>query len=138
MDKSVEAASKPEIPSNLDRSDSVIETSSDEYVQFQRRIFLAALIVSAFAVMITAIVFDTQVTISFLIGAVSGILYLRLLSRSVGRLGKSSKTVGKIQLLVPILLVVAVSRLPQLALLPSLLGFLLYKPSLIIQVLLDS
>jgi len=32
----------------------------------------------------------------------------------------------------------AAARLPQLELLPALLGFLLYKPALILQVLLDS
>lgn len=66
-------------------------------------------------------------------GSFSGILYLRLLARSIGKLGKSSKTVGKVQLIIPVLLVLVVSRLPQLSLLPAILGFLLYKPSLIIQ-----
>jgi len=43
--------------------------------------------------------------------------------------------VGKIQLLVPVLLVLAASKVPQLDLIPALLGFLLYKPALIIQFL---
>jgi len=82
--------------------------------------------------------FSLSTSISLLIGALFGALYLRLLARSVGNLGKSSKTVGKIQLVVPVLLVLGVSKLPQLDLLPSLLGFLLYKPSLILQVMLES
>ncbi|HJM80659.1 MAG TPA: ATP synthase, partial [Prochlorococcaceae cyanobacterium Fu_MAG_72] len=36
------------------------------------------------------------------------------------------------------LLVLVVSRLPQLELLPALLGFMLYKPAMILQVLFDS
>ena len=75
---------------------------------------------------------------SLLVGALSGVLYLRLLARSIGKLGTSSKSVGKIQLIVPVLLVLAVSKLSQLELLPALLGFLLYKPSLVFQILLES
>jgi hypothetical protein len=72
---------------------------------------------------------------SLLFGALSGILYFRLLARGIGRLGTSSKIVGKVQLLVPVILVLVSSRFPQLDLIPALLGFLLYKPALIIQFL---
>ena len=109
----------------------------NDYVQLQRRIYLATLVVSAIAVLTAAIFLDFRSSISLLIGALSGILYLRLLARSIGKLGKSTKSVSKIQLVVPVLLVLAVSRLPQLELLPALLGFLLYKPSLLIQGLLE-
>jgi ATP synthase protein I len=89
-------------------------------------------------VSVTALVFDLHIASSLLVGAVCGVLYLRLLARSVGKLGKASKSVSKIQLLVPVLLVLAVSRLPELELLPALFGFLLYKPAMILQVLLES
>ena len=112
--------------------------SIDEYVQLQQRIFRAALIVSALAVTFTALFFDFYASISLLIGALAGLLYFRLLARSIGKLGKSSKSVSKIQLLVPVLLVLTVSRLSQLDLLPALLGFLLYKPSLIFQTLIET
>ena len=72
-----------------------------------------------------------------LIGGLAGALYLRLLARSVGKLGKGSKKVSKLQLLVPVVLVMAAARLPQLELLPALLGFLLYKPAVILQALTD-
>jgi len=114
------------------------QDSLDEYVQFQRRIYLASAIVSALVVAITALIFGLDASLSILVGAISGILYLRLLARSIGKLGNGSKMVGKIQLIVPVLLVVTVSRLPQLDLLPALLGFLLYKPSLILQGLFKS
>lgn len=115
-----------------------VSTSSQEYVQLQQRIFLTTFVVSAFLVLATAFFFDFQTSISVLIGAFSGILYLRLLARSIGKIGIKSKSVGKIQLLVPVVLVLAVSRLPGLDLLPALLGFLIYKPSLVIQALLES
>ena len=138
LEKSVEPCLSNDSTLNLDSSDAVSKASNDEYVHLQRRTSLVTIVLSTFVGLITAFFFDIHTTISLLIGAISGLLYLRLLARSIGKLGVSAKTVGKIQLIVPVLLVLLVSKLPQLELLPSLLGFLLYKPSLIIQVMLDS
>jgi len=132
-----EPGSSIENPLNLSSSEELNFSSFDEYAQLQRRIFMATLIVSAFAVLITAIFFDFISSVSLLVGALAGVVYLRLLARSIGKLGKTSKSVGKVQLVVPVLLVLVVSRLPQLELLPSLLGFLMYKPALILQVMLE-
>ena len=114
-----------------------IEESSkgfrNEYMQLQLRIFILTLVLTVFSVLISAIFFDFQVAISILIGALSGILYLRLLARGIEKLGKTSMSVIKIQLLVPVVLFFSVSQFQQLELLPALLGFLLYKPSLIVQ-----
>ena len=123
---------------DLESVDGVIHRSDTEYVQFQKRIFRSAFLLTIFSVGICAYFFSYQTSISFLIGAFSGIFYLRILARSIGNLGKSSNSVGKIQLIVPVLLVLVVSKLPSLNLLPALLGFLLFKPSLIIQVWLES
>ena len=120
---------------------SAVEVSStppDDYLRLQQRLLLATLSVSAIAALITALVFDLHTAGSLLVGGLAGLLYLRLLARSVGKLGNGAKKVGKTQLLVPVVLVLASARLPQLELLPALLGFLLYKPALILQVLLDS
>ena len=68
----------------------------------------------------------------------AGLLYLWLLSRSVTRLGENSRRLSRTQLLVPVVLVLVASRLPQLSILPALLGFLLYKPALILQAVFDS
>ena len=138
LEKSEESGVSAESNLNLGSLVETSNASTQEYVQLQQRIFRAAFYVSAVVVVITAIFFDFQVAISLLIGALSGILYLRLLARSIGKLGTSSKSVSKIQLVIPVLLVLAVSKLSQLSLLPALLGFLLYKPSLILQILLES
>jgi len=121
---------------NLGQS-KVNETLSDEYAQLQMRIFWVTIFLSAIAGGISSIFFDLLTTCSLLVGAFCGVLYLRLLARGIGKLGKSKRQVGKIQLIVPVLLVVASSKLPQLELIPALLGFVLYKPSLILQMLLE-
>ncbi len=109
----------------------------EDYRRLQRRLLLATAWVSAAVVPVTALIWDPATAASLLVGSVAGLLYLRLLSRSVSRLGVDSKSVGKVQLLVPVVLVLAAARIPQLQLLPALLGFLLYKPALILQAVLD-
>lgn len=109
----------------------------EDYRRLQRRLLLATALASALAVPITALVWDPATAASVLVGSLAGLLYLRLLARSVSRLGADSKSVGKVQLLVPITLVLAAARVPQLQMLPALLGFLLYKPALILQAVLD-
>jgi len=123
---------------NLETLDNESKDSSDDYVQLQLRIYRLTLLLTAFAVVIAASFFGVNASISLFIGALSGILYLRLLARGIGKLGKSAKMVSKVQLIVPILLVLVVSKLPQLELVPALLGFLLYKPSLVIHFLFES
>ncbi len=134
-----ERASKQiETPLNSDSSEKVFKSSSEEYAQLQQRIFLVILVVSALAVPITAYFFGIVAASSLLLGSIFGALYLRLLARSVGKIGQGGRQVSKVQLLVPVVLVLLASRLQQVELIPSLLGFLLYKPSLIIQFLFEN
>jgi ATP synthase protein I len=102
----------------------------DQYERLQRRLLVATAIAIAIAVPICGL-------LSMLLGGMGGLLYLRLLARSVSRLGGDRRSVGKLQLLVPVVIVLASSRISELELLPALLGFLLYKPALIIQAILD-
>jgi len=120
---------------DIDSLDSTFGIKSDEYLELQFRVFRLTFLLAIFSVGIAGFFFGIQASASLFIGALSGIFYFRLLARGVGRLGTSSKIVGKVQLLVPVLLVLASSRFPQLDLIPALLGFLLYKPALIIQFL---
>jgi len=120
---------------DIDSSDTSSGVNSDEYLELQFRVFRLAFLLTIFSVGIAGFFLGIQAGASLFIGALSGIFYFRLLARGIGRVGTSSKIVGKVQLLVPVLLVLASSRFPQLDLIPALLGFLLYKPALIIQFL---
>ena len=120
---------------DIDSSDKLSGVKSDEYLELQFQVFRLAILLTIFSVGIAGFFWGIQASASLLLGALSGIFYFRLLARGVGRLGTSSKIVGKVQLLVPVILVLASSRFPQLHLIPALIGFLLYKPALIIQFL---
>ena len=110
----------------------------DSYFRLQRRLLVATLLLSAVVVGVTAIAGSPATALSLLVGSLAGLLYLWLLSRSVTRLGENSRRLSRTQLLVPVALVLLAARLPQLSILPALLGFLLYKPALIIQAVTDT
>jgi ATP synthase protein I len=126
-------AAIPEAPGSHAGSDN----GMDDYRRLQRRLLVATALATALAVPSVALVFDPATAASLLVGSLAGLLYLFLLARSVTRLGVASKSVSKVQLLVPIVLVLAAARIPQLQMRPALLGFLLYKPALIVQAVLD-
>lgn len=140
IDESVIApvAESAEPPSS---TDTTAPADSDrgmgEYQRLQRRLLAATAAATALAVPICGWFFGGSTALSLLVGGLAGLLYLLLLARSVSRLGGDRKSVGKIQLLVPVVLVLAAARIPALEILPALLGFLLYKPALILQAVLD-
>jgi len=131
---SLDAGSNSESDLGLEASVKTSEVDmDDEYGSLQLRIFKTTLLLTVIAVISAFIFFDLQASISLLVGAFSGILYLRLLARGIGKLGKTSMSISKIQLLVPVLLVILVSKIHFLELWPALVGFILYKFSLIVQ-----
>jgi len=107
------------------------------FQRLRRRLLLSTLLASATAFPLCWALFNRSSALSLLVGSLAGLLYLALLARSVARMGADQRSIGKIQLLVPVLLVMASTRLPQLELLPALVGFLLYKPALLVQAYLD-
>jgi ATP synthase protein I len=132
------ACSAESTPTTVSAPGAESDHGMDDYRRLQRRLIVATACATVIAVPITAWFFDTAAALSLMVGGVAGMLYLRLLARSMSRLGVDRKSVGKAQLLVPVVLVLAAARIPSLHMLPALLGFLLYKPALIVQVLLDS
>ncbi|MGB5136740.1 MAG: hypothetical protein WBN89_16400 [Prochlorococcaceae cyanobacterium] len=107
-----------------------------EYGRLQVRLLLATLLVTVLATAICWPAFGGTAASSLLLGGCCGLLYLRLLARSVARIGPESRSLGRFQIVVPALLVVAAARIPAIELLPALAGFVLYKPALLLQAIL--
>ncbi len=106
-------------------------SQNDEYTKLQLTIFGITFIVSIFLASITGIFLGFTFGLSIFIGAIAGIFYLRLLAKSIGKLGKESSGVSKLQLLVPVCLFIFASKLGSLDIFPAMIGFFIYKPSLI-------
>jgi ATP synthase protein I len=132
------AACSAEPPSSTDPTVlAVSDRGMADYQRLQRRLLVVTATATALAVPLSGWFFGGPTALSLLVGGLAGLLYLFLFSRSVSRLGGDRKSVGKVQLLVPVVLVLASARIPALEILPALLGFLLYKPALIIQAVHD-
>lgn len=78
-------------------------------------------------------VYGLNVAVSYLLGAMVGLIYLRLLARSVGNLGVAGRTpFVSSRLLLVVALFILVVRWPSLQLLPAILGFLTYKLTILL------
>ncbi len=78
-------------------------------------------------------VYDLNVAVSYLLGAMVGLIYLRLLARSVGQMGTTGRTpFVSSRLLLVVALFILVVRWPSLKLLPAILGFLTYKLTILL------
>jgi len=128
LDNSIIKESKSGIASQLDN----LLSKNDEYTKLQLTIFGITFIASILIASITGIFLGFTFGFSIFIGAIAGIFYLRLLAKSVGKLGKESSGVSKLQLLVPVCLFIFASKLGSLDIFPAMIGFFIYKPSLVL------
>ena len=128
LDNSIIKKSKSSIPNQIDN----LLSQNDEYTKLQLTIFGITFIISILLALITGIFLGFNFGFSIFIGAIAGIFYLRLLAKSVGKLGKESSGVSKLQLLVPVCLFIFASKLGSLDIFPAMIGFFIYKPSLIL------
>ena len=78
---------------------------------------------------------DACINRGYLIGACTGVVYLRMLAKDVERLGRSKKQLSQTRLALLIGLIVLSSQWNQLQIMPIFLGFLTYKAALIIYVI---
>jgi len=127
LDNSIIKESKSGIANQLEN----FLSKNDEYTKLQLTIFGITFIVSILLASITGIFLGFTFGFSIFTGAIAGIFYLRLLAKSVGKLGKESSGVSKLQLLVPVCLFIFASKLGSLDIFPAMIGFFIYKPSLI-------
>ncbi len=131
----VEGVAGENLESNLP---SYVDNSSlEEFQNFQSGSIFSTLVLAALAAAITAVFSDFHIASSLLVGGFSGALYLWLLARSVQKLGKDSQNLAKTQLLVPVVLFLASTKLPFLELFPAIVGFFLYKPAVLLKVFLS-
>ncbi len=128
LDNAIIKESKSVIATQLNN----LLSKNDEYTKLQLTIFGITFIFSILLASITGIFLGFTFGFSIFIGAIAGIFYLRLLAKSVGKLGKESSGVSKLQLLVPVCLFIFASKLGSLDIFPAMIGFFIYKPSLIL------
>ena len=103
---------------------------SDDFFSLQLALICLTLFLSIVITIISCIFISFSFGLSVFIGSIIGILYLRLLAKSIGNLGKTSSGISKVQLLLPVCLFIFASRNELIEILPSIIGFFLFKPAM--------
>jgi len=90
-----------------------------------------------YTVLATAVIFGfvwafytPQTALNYLIGACTGVVYLRMLAKNVAELGRQRSKVGSGRMALFIGLIVLSTQWNQLEIMPVFLGFLTYKAAL--------
>ena len=111
------------------------DPSMQEFYKLQEDLLKITLLVSGIVFVSVWIVYSLNIALNYLIGACTGVVYLRMLARDVAQLGREKKRLGSTRLALLIGLIAVASRLDQLEIMPIFLGFLTYKVAVVYYVI---
>jgi ATP synthase protein I len=109
--------------------------SMQEFYQLSQELLMITLVLTGIVFICVWIFYSLNIALNYLIGACTGVVYLRMLAKDVERLGREKSQLSKTRLALLILLILLASRWNQLQIMPIFLGFLTYKATLIIYVI---
>jgi ATP synthase protein I len=124
--------------SDTDAGESVLpapDNSMQEYDKLKRDLYIVTLVLTGIVTISVWIFYSLNVAINYLLGAISGIVYLRLLARDVDNLDRDNRNLSKTRFALFIGLIVVATQWDRLQILPIFLGFLTYKATLLFYVL---
>lgn len=103
----------------------------DEYYQLQKELYLWTFGMTGIAFLSVWFFYSLTTALSYLIGACSGVVYLRLLAKNVEGIGRAKQRLGNTGLAVFIGVMIVAFKWKQLEIVPIFLGFLTYKAAII-------
>jgi len=112
----------------------VDSSSMQEFYQLYQELLIITLALTVVIFVSVWVFYSLNIALNYLLGACTGVLYLKMLAKDVERLGREKQQLSKTRLALLIALILLASRWNQLQILPIFLGFLTYKATLIIYV----
>ncbi|WP_229639609.1 ATP synthase subunit I [Waterburya agarophytonicola] len=101
-----------------------------DFYQLQRSLLLTTLALTGIFTFPVWYFFSPNTAFNYLVGAITGLVYLKMLAKDVERLGQ--QRLGAKGLGIFVILILVASKWQQLHILPVFLGFLTYKPAIVI------
>lgn len=101
------------------------------YYRFQSQLLLVALTISIVACLGIGLRFSLMTALSYGIGCLAGLVYLRMLSRNVAQIGVESRDSSGGRLALVALVFLVALKLDQITFLPVFFGFLTHKLALV-------
>ncbi|MGA9381286.1 MAG: ATP synthase subunit I [Phormidium sp.] len=132
-DSSHESTSVATDNSQVDSQEKTPRESMQEYYNLQKELFVVTLTTTAIIFVSVWISYNLNTALNYLLGACTGVLYLRMLAKNVEQLGQQNRRLSKSRFAIFIGLIILATQLSQLQVLPIFLGFLTYKVALLYQ-----
>lgn len=116
-------------------TDSATSRSMDEFYALQNELLITTLVLTGLILGPVWYYYSLNTALNYLLGACTGVVYLKVLARNVERLGNGEKQIGKSQIAIFVGLIIVATQWNQLHVLPVFLGFLTYKATLLVYTL---
>jgi ATP synthase protein I len=106
--------------------------SMQEFYQLFQQLLVVTLGLTGIIFISVWIFYSLNTALNYLIGACTGVVYLKMLAKDVERLGNEKRSLSKTRFALFIGLIIVATQWHQLQILPIFLGFLTYKATLIV------
>ncbi|BAY88297.1 putative ATP synthase protein I [Tolypothrix tenuis PCC 7101] len=106
--------------------------SMGEFYQLYQKLLVITLVLTGIIFISVWIFYSLNIALNYLIGACTGVVYLKMLAKDVERLGGEKKRLSKSRFALFIGLIVLATQWHELQILPIFLGFLTYKATLLV------
>jgi ATP synthase protein I len=107
-------------------------TSMQEFYQLYQKLLVITLVLTGIIFISVWIFYSLNIALNYLLGACTGVVYLKMLAKDVERLGGEKNSLSKNRFALIIVPIILASQWHQLQILPIFLGFLTYKATLIV------
>lgn len=106
--------------------------SMTEYVQLKHELYITITVIGIVIFVAVWLAFELNIALNYLLGAIVGLVYIRMLAQEVEKLGNNKRTLNSNRLGLFAGVMILAMLVPKLQVLPVFLGFLTYKAALLV------